>query len=122
MAAVFGGAKYSNFFINSPRRRIASFSRLRRSPGCHVPNGDALKVGGLSILRSRPFDGAKGSGFIAPDGGGKDFFVHASALRRSGVIGDLDEGDRVSFEIATDVRGRSQADSIALLHESSSAA
>ena len=44
-------------------------------------------------------------GFIAPDDGGKDVFVHATALERSGIPA-LDEGDKVTFEIEDDPRGR----------------
>ncbi len=51
------------------------------------------------------FNHAKGYGFIAPDDGGKDVFVHASALERSG-IGSIDEGDKVTFEVEDDPRGR----------------
>jgi len=51
------------------------------------------------------FNHAKGYGFIAPDDGGKDVFVHASALERSGVP-SLDEGDKVTFEVEDDPRGR----------------
>lgn len=51
------------------------------------------------------FNQDKGYGFIAPDDGGKDVFVHVSALQRSGVAG-LDEGDKVTFEIEDDPRGR----------------
>lgn len=49
------------------------------------------------------FNAGKGFGFIAPDGGGPDVFVHASALERSG-LGELNEGDRVSFEVEEDRR------------------
>jgi len=51
------------------------------------------------------FNGQKGFGFIQPEDGGKDVFVHASALERSGVPA-LNEGDKVSFEIEDDRRGR----------------
>jgi CspA family cold shock protein len=51
------------------------------------------------------FNHARGFGFIAPEGGDKDVFVHASALERSGVRA-LNEGDKVSFEIEDDPRGR----------------
>jgi CspA family cold shock protein len=51
------------------------------------------------------FNHARGFGFIAPEGGDKDVFVHASALERSGVA-SLNEGDKVSFEIEDDTRGR----------------
>jgi len=51
------------------------------------------------------FNNARGFGFIQPEDGGKDVFVHASALERSGVPA-LNEGDKVSFEIEDDRRGR----------------
>lgn len=49
------------------------------------------------------FNEAKGFGFIAPDNGGPDVFVHVSALARSGLQA-LNEGDQVSFEIEMDRR------------------
>jgi CspA family cold shock protein len=51
------------------------------------------------------FNSAKGFGFIEPDDGGKDVFVHASALEAAGIRA-LKEGDRVSFELEDDRRGR----------------
>jgi cold shock protein len=51
------------------------------------------------------FNQAKGYGFITPDEGGKDVFVHISALQRSSVS-QLDEGMRVSFETEPDRRGK----------------
>jgi cold shock protein len=45
----------------------------------------------------------KGYGFIQPDGGGKDVFVHASALERAGIR-SLREGQKVAFELVTDQR------------------
>ena len=51
------------------------------------------------------FNHSRGFGFIQPEDGGKDVFVHASALERSGVPA-LNEGDKVSFEIEDDRRGR----------------
>lgn len=53
------------------------------------------------------FDPAKGFGFIEPEGGGKDVFVHISAVERSGMS-SLSEGQRVNFEILTD-RGKPAA-------------
>ena len=51
------------------------------------------------------FNKAKGYGFITPESGGKDVFVHASALARSGLP-LLDEGDSVSFVVEDDPKGR----------------
>ena len=49
------------------------------------------------------FNVSKGFGFIAPDNGGADVFVHASALERAGIRG-LNEGDLISFEVEEDRR------------------
>ena len=51
------------------------------------------------------FNTAKGFGFIELDEGGKDVFVHATALEAAGIR-TLTEGDRVSFELEDDRRGR----------------
>jgi len=51
------------------------------------------------------FNHSKGYGFIQPDDGSKDVFVHVSALQQSGVAA-LEEGDKVSFELQDDPRGR----------------
>jgi CspA family cold shock protein len=51
------------------------------------------------------FNSEKGYGFIKPDQGGQDVFVHVSAVMSSG-LGTLNEGQRVSFEIEPDKRGK----------------
>ena len=53
------------------------------------------------------FNGTKGFGFIQPDDGGKDVFVHISAVERSGMNG-LNEGQKTGYEVATE-RGSSAA-------------
>ena len=50
------------------------------------------------------FDSDKGYGFISPDGGGKDVFIHITALRRSGVTA-LDPGQRVGVEVVDGRKG-----------------
>ncbi|MFM9864000.1 MAG: cold-shock protein [Micropepsaceae bacterium] len=60
------------------------------------------------------FNTSKGFGFIAPDGGGKDVFVHVTALQRSGIQ-DLAEGQKVSFEVAPGRDGRITADRLKLI-------
>ena len=58
------------------------------------------------------FNGQKGYGFIQPDDGSKDVFVHASALERAGKRG-LDEGQKVSFDQQTDSKtGKVAADNL----------
>jgi cold shock protein len=55
------------------------------------------------------FNATKGYGFIAPDEGGQDVFVHVSAVERSGLTG-LREGQAVSFDVEVDQRkGKSAA-------------
>ena len=53
------------------------------------------------------FNSTKGYGFIAPDNGGKDVFVHISAVEKAG-LSSLNEGQRVSFEL-TEERGKTAA-------------
>ena len=50
------------------------------------------------------FNAIKGFGFISPEGGAKDVFVHASALEQAGIR-SLNEGQRVNFDIQPDARG-----------------
>jgi CspA family cold shock protein len=50
------------------------------------------------------YNHTKGFGFIGPDQGGKDIFVHASALERSGIMG-LVEGQRVAVDVADGQKG-----------------
>ena len=60
------------------------------------------------------FNTSKGFGFIAPEGGGKDVFVHITALQRSGIQ-SLDEGQKVSFETAPRRDGRISAGRLKLI-------
>jgi CspA family cold shock protein len=56
------------------------------------------------------FNAQKGFGFIQPEAGGADVFVHISAVERAGLRG-LSEGQKISYEIVTDSRsGKSSAD------------
>jgi CspA family cold shock protein len=50
------------------------------------------------------FNSVKGFGFIAPEGGGKDVFVHVTAVEAAGLR-SLNEGQKVSFEVQPDARG-----------------
>src|ERR1700722_19998925 len=55
------------------------------------------------------FNATKGFGFIAPDGGGQDVFVHISAVERAGLSG-LNDGQKISYEVVADPkRGKSSA-------------
>ncbi len=57
------------------------------------------------------FNKTKGYGFIAPDSGGKDVFVHITAVEKSG-LGDLQEGQKVGFELVPGRDGRTAADQL----------
>jgi len=57
----------------------------------------------MPVGKVKFFNAAKGFGFIAPDTGGADVFVHVSAVERAGLDG-LNEGDEVSFEVEQDRR------------------
>jgi cold shock protein len=61
------------------------------------------------------FNGQKGFGFIQPNDGGNDVFVHISAVERAGLSG-LAEGQKVSFELKTDkMRGKVSAENLSLV-------
>ena len=58
------------------------------------------------------FNAMKGFGFIQPDGGGADVFVHISAVERAGLH-DLNEGQKIAYEVVADRRtGKSSADNL----------
>ena len=58
------------------------------------------------------FNPTKGFGFIQPDTGGKDIFVHISAVQRAGMQ-TLKEGQKISYEIQTQKDGRQSAENLA---------
>ena len=59
------------------------------------------------------FNATKGFGFIQPDGGSKDIFVHITALERAGLRA-LDDGQKVTFDLETGRDGRQSATNLAL--------
>ena len=61
----------------------------------------------MAIGSVKWFNPSKGYGFIQPDTGGKDVFVHISAVERAG-LSSLNEGQKVTYEITTD-RGKESA-------------
>ena len=58
----------------------------------------------MTIGTVKFFNTSKGFGFIAPEGGGKDVFVHMTAVQAAGLRG-LNEGQKVSFDVEADKRG-----------------
>ena len=57
------------------------------------------------------FNTTKGFGFIQPDDGGQDVFVHASALERAGIP-SLDDGQKVAFDVQSGRDGRLSAENV----------
>jgi len=60
------------------------------------------------------FNAAKGYGFIAPDDGSKDAFVHISAMERAG-LSNLAEGQRVQYELQNGKNGKTSAENLSLV-------
>ncbi|MBO9454450.1 cold-shock protein [Paracoccus sp. R12_1] len=60
------------------------------------------------------FNATKGFGFIAPDEGGKDVFVHISAVERAGLTG-LQDNQKISYELQSGRDGRASASDLKLL-------
>jgi CspA family cold shock protein len=95
---------------NAVRGEVLS---AERSPslGARRPDGwrpDAARGRGNSMRQNgtvKFFNASKGYGFITPDGGGKDIFVHVTAVEQSGMA-TLSDGMRISFEIEPDKRGK----------------
>jgi cold shock protein len=60
------------------------------------------------------FNPTKGYGFIQPEEGGNDVFLHISALEGTGIK-SLNEGEQIGYELTTDARGKASATNISLL-------
>jgi CspA family cold shock protein len=83
-------------------------------PAAQVRGGDfKILESGMATGTVKWFNGQKGYGFIQPDGGGKDVFVHISAVQRAGLTG-LNEGQKVSYDILTE-RGKEAAGNLKAL-------
>jgi CspA family cold shock protein len=61
------------------------------------------------------FNTQKGYGFVAPDDGGKDAFIHVTALERAG-INSLNEGDKISYELESGRDGKMSAVAVKMRH------
>ena len=74
----------------------------------------------MTIGTVKFFNESKGYGFIAPDGGGNDAFVHISDVERSGLSG-LRENQRISFDLKQDNRGKMSATNLKAVDADASA-
>jgi CspA family cold shock protein len=100
----------------------ACSSKRKRAPDllsdrcCGWPRRSLLSGGALFTMRRTKmaigtvkwFNSQKGYGFIQPDDGSKDVFVHISAVERAG-LGNLHEGQKVSFELERGNQGKTSA-------------
>jgi CspA family cold shock protein len=84
--------------------------RIRRSASCakqqagaHFFNLSSERVLLMAMGTVKWFNSAKGFGFIQPDDGGKDAFVHISAVERAG-LNHLVEGQKIEFDLVSDQR------------------
>jgi len=68
----------------------------------------------MAIGTVKWFNTAKGFGFISPDDGSNDAFVHISAVERAGLSG-LNEGQKLSFELQAGQNGKSSAENLAVV-------
>ena len=68
----------------------------------------------MAIGTVKWFNAQKGFGFIQPESGGKDVFVHISAVERAG-IGSLNEGQKVSFDLEESQQGKTSAANLKLV-------
>jgi CspA family cold shock protein len=71
-------------------------------------NISGLRISQMITGTVKFFNADKGYGFIAPEGGGGDAFVHISAVERAGMS-TLDKDQRISYELETDRRGKTSA-------------
>ena len=68
----------------------------------------------MTIGTVKWFNATKGFGFISPEDGSKDAFVHISAVQQAGLPG-LSEGQRVQFELQTGQNGKTSAENLTLV-------
>jgi CspA family cold shock protein len=91
--------------------RLDETANLRKAMTPEPRRGMSPQRGGvieqeqsMAVGTVKFFNTAKGYGFISPEGGGKDVFVHASAVEAAGMR-TLNEGQKVTFDIQPDARG-----------------
>jgi cold shock protein len=95
---------------------------VTRVPGSNQGSGTCQRAGALVLTDGdcdvalgavKWFNSTKGYGFIRPDAGGSDVFVHISAVEKAGLTG-LADGARISYELVTKRDGKTAADNLRL--------
>src|SRR6476660_2020121 len=100
-ALCVGLTNFSQISSNEPGCATAQPSETHNRKKCLMTQGNV-----------KWFNSQKGFGFIQPDDGSKDVFVHISAVERAGMH-SLNEGQKISFEVVADRRtGKSSADNL----------
>jgi len=95
-------------------RAISGVCAIFRVMVGHFPGKRRQRRSGMPTGTVKWFNTTKGYGFIAPDDGGKDVFVHISAVERSGLTG-LADNQKVGFELQDGRDGRQMASDLKLL-------
>jgi len=94
--------------------RLSRLSEVRGSSRNSLASSLTIKGAVMAIGVVKWFNATKGYGFIQPQDGGNDVFVHISAVERAG-LSSLAEGQKVSFELKTDPRrGKTSAENLRL--------
>jgi CspA family cold shock protein len=92
--------------LRSPEKRLSEPSRIRAAGAARrFYDKDTTLMPSGTV---KWFNAQKGYGFIQPSDGGKDVFVHISAVEQAG-LSTLNEGQKISFDIITTDRGRTAA-------------
>ena len=102
-----GTSCFSDLFLSAQLSTVSSAKSPHFAGGIHKRN---ITMANGTV---KWFNASKGFGFIAPESGQRDVFVHISALERANLRG-LDDGQAVSFDLETDRNGRESAMNLAL--------
>jgi CspA family cold shock protein len=96
----------------NPGSAMCAFEVHLVSGGQHVTMGAGTRTDMMATGTVKWFNATKGFGFIQPEGGSKDVFVHISAVQAAGLSG-LNDGQRVSYEVQME-RGKESAGNLKL--------
>ncbi len=113
-AHMYPGLTFLLFEMLLPLTRFRLIDLGRLQPGCRDPAGSIIKeTTDMANGTVKWFNTTKGFGFIQPEQGSRDVFLHISAVERAG-INRLDDGQAVTFDIETGRDGRESANNLAL--------